>query len=82
MVLLVLKFTHLWVVVVRHVQPGVFKHLLCARAVTRMPLQDWHEEVRKHLGFVLFKPVLLHQQSIQREVPEPIDVLEDVLATQ
>ena len=68
------------VVLVWHGEPWMLEKLLCTWALSWFPLEDGEHKVSKHIGFLLLEPILLHQQSLQREVAKLVDVLKDELA--
>ena len=54
----------------------MIKKGLSGGALGRLPLQDWQQEIRKHISLFFLESVFLHKKSLKREVAEPINILE------
>lgn len=80
--LLVLLLFVLEVVVVLHVQPGVFQHLLRSRSPVVMPLKHGQQEVRECLRLVLLNQIFVSEHLLDRPVAEPLDAPQITLAVE
>jgi len=56
----------------------VVKHLLSSSPLMRVPPEHGEQEIRQHLSFVLFIPVLLSEEPLQRDMLEVFDTPECV----
>ena len=61
LILLEFELSHSWLVIIWHRQPGVFKQCLGTCSISRIPLQDLHQEVCKLISFLLLEQVLVSQ---------------------
>ena len=80
--LLVLLLLVLEVVVVFHVQPGVFQHLLRGRSPVVVPLQHGQQEVRECLRFILLNQILVREHLFDGPVAETLDAAQIPLAVE